>query len=127
MIQKRWWGIEIRFSPYLDEVFSVITTNNISITLKIDSSTSDSYHDMAEEYHSVKANIEINKVLLPIITELRTIVKSSQLKNVPQLNLAPQTRVNTRVKEDNTQTASQALQRENQRRKNNRTGASVDG
>ena len=112
--RERWWGIEVRFSPCLDEVFGVSNDKqHINNIKKIDSSTSKHYFNMSEDYDSVKANIELNNILLPIIIQLRTIVKSSPVRRgSAQPTGTTETRVNTRVKEDKTETASQKVAEE---------------
>lgn len=106
--RERWWGIEIRFDPCLDEIFGVTNDkqfiNNIK---KLDNGTPDEYFQSADSDFSIKGNIKINDMVLPLIKDLRKIVKSSPVvRNNKGTAGTTETQVNSRVAKDITKTAS---------------------
>ncbi len=107
--RERWWGIEIRFDPCLDEIFGVTNDKQfIKNIKKLDDSIPDDYYEDADEDFATSANIQINDLLKPLISKLREIVKLSKVKRGPKKPSGGSTeeQVNTRVKQDSTDTKS---------------------
>lgn len=108
--RERWWGLEVRFDPCLDEVFGVTNDkqfiNNIK---KLDNSTPDDYFQGADSDYSIKGNMQINDLIMPLITDLRKIVKKSPVNRGGNTGTAGNTeaQVNTRVSQDTTARVSE--------------------
>lgn len=118
--RERWWGIEIRFEPCLDEVFGVTNDkqfiNNIKRTDK--NFTPDAYYLGADDDYSIKGNLAINELVQPLIKALREIVKASPVNRGGGGSGASGTtesRVNTRVSQDGSDTISETVARERSR------------
>ena len=107
--RERWWGIEIRFDPCLDEIFGVTNDKQfIKNIKKLDDTIPDDYYEDADEDFATSANIQINALLKPLISKLREIVKLAKVKRGPKKPSGGSTeeQVNTRVKQDSTDTKS---------------------
>ncbi len=76
--RHRWWGIEIRFEPELDELFGV--TNNkqeVRAIQKLDEDTIEALLDTdSRDNHGAKLKIELNKVIADKIDSMMKIIKS---------------------------------------------------
>lgn len=115
---ERWWGIEVRFQPCLDEVFGVTNDKQfIKNIVKLDDSTADEYYEGADSDHSVNGNIKINDLIKPLITSLRKIVKSSPVNRGGQNRntVITEERVNVRVSQDTTDRSSEQIAQEKTR------------
>ena len=121
--RHRWWGIEVRFEPVLDELFGV--TNNkqhIRSIQKLDQEHIDALNedsldqehisDLSEDnINKYKSNlqIELNKVLVENINEMMSIIKGRRSGTNKGKREAKGVieKVNEDVKKDKTPTASE--------------------
>lgn len=113
---ERWWGIEIRFKPELDDIFGVSADKqHIQNIFPIDSRTSKSYFESQDESLSVKFNIELNDLLKSLISELRNLVSKSAGSRKPKKSGSTKTieqKADEIVKKDDTKTKSGEIQKE---------------
>lgn len=107
--RHRWWGIEVRFDPVLDELFGV--TNNkqhIRSIQKLDQEHIDALNE-DENNHTANLQIELNKVLSENIKEMMKIItgrRSGTNKGKREAKGVVE-KVNVDVKKDKTPTASE--------------------
>tara|TARA_B100002019_G_scaffold291662_1_gene312489 strand:+ start:1014 stop:2840 length:1827 start_codon:yes stop_codon:yes gene_type:complete len=112
---ERWWGIEVRFKPELDEIFGVSADKqHIQNIFHIDSRTSKSYFESEDESLSVKFNIQFNKVIKDTLAELRKLVSKSGGSRPPKRGENSSTienKANNILKKDKTPTKSAEIQK----------------
>ena len=107
--RHRWWGIEVRFDPVLDELFGV--TNNkqhIRSIQKLDQEHIDALNEDENNY-TANLQIELNKVLSENIKEMMKIItgrRSGTNKGKREAKGVVE-KVNIDVKKDKTPTASE--------------------
>ena len=113
---ERWWGVEIRFKPELDEIFGVSADKqHIQNIFPISPRTPSSYHDSASESLSVKFNIELNDILKETISTLRKFVgktTGTRRNNPGQDTTTIEKKADSIVKRDKTLTKSAEIQKE---------------
>ena len=107
--RHRWWGIEVRFDPVLDELFGV--TNNKQHIRSIQKLDQEHIDALNEDEHNYTANlqIELNKVLSENIKEMMKIItgrRSGTNKGKREAKGVVE-KVNIDVKKDKTPTASE--------------------
>ena len=107
--RHRWWGIEVRFEPVLDELFGV--TNNKQHIRAIQKLDQEHIDALMEDEHNYTANlqIELNKVISENIKEMMKIItgrRSGTNKGKREAKGVVE-KVNEDVKKDNTPTASE--------------------
>ena len=112
---ERWWGIEVRFKPELDEIFGVSADKqHIQNIFHIDSRTSKSYFESESESLSVRFNIQFNKVIKDTLAELRKLVSKSAGPRPPkggENSSTIENKANNILKKDKTPTKSAEIQK----------------
>ncbi len=108
--RHRWWGIEVRFEPVLDELFGV--TNNKQEVRAIKKLDKEHLNDLVEEADEEDYRgtllLEINKVLAEHISEMMKIItgrRSKQRQDRARVGLAD--KINKDVESDQSPTESQ--------------------
>ena len=109
--RERWWGIEIRFEPCLDNIFGVTNDKQyVKNIKKLDDSTPEDYWEDADDDFAITGNIKLNDLLVPVIRKLREIVKSSPVKRTNKADQrSTEEKVNQRVSQDSTETKSKEV------------------
>lgn len=111
---ERWWGIEIRFKPELDEIFGVSADKQHILNIEPTSSYGDSYFDSADTNLSIKFNIELNNVLDKKLAALRKLInKSSGNRGKNKKDITKiENKANEVIKKDETKTKFGEQQKE---------------
>jgi hypothetical protein len=113
--RNRWWGIEVRFSPKLDEIFGV--TNNKQHVRNVKFLTDSRRNDLIEiidlnnkdfDHYKAKALIDIDKQIERLVKDLMRVVKTrGEGRRTPKDSKVDTTsQVNSEVKKDLTPTKS---------------------
>lgn len=113
--RHRWWGIEVRFPPSLDEIFGV--TNNkqhVRNVSKLSDSRKEDYAETIEEkagdieYYIANGLTEINRLLEENISKMMAVIKSRAAgkRSIKPNEVDINAKVNDEVEKDKTSTYS---------------------
>ena len=112
--RNRWWGLEVRFEPVLDEIFGV--TNNkqyVRNVIKLSANKRDEYAYTVDlenndlDYYKAKGLLEIDRHVDKLVKEMMAIVKTrGKAKRIENPETDTSAKVNKELENDSTPTQS---------------------